>query len=145
MPVENLNLIYSLAMKRPRIAKARMAAGLFSKRGSLLSVGFNSLKTHPKAQEWHKKSGKYSQGSCLHAEMDAIIKSSDNIPEKSYMIVARAKKPEPGYPGYVMGMAMPCMACLNALSETRGIARVIFSINDPSPLSETIPYGEIRL
>lgn len=146
-----LSLMFDLASKRPRIAKARMAAGIFTKRGTLISVGFNSLKTHPKAQEWHRRANEENPnaypGSCLHAEMDAILRC-DIIPEKAFLVVARAKqpplsgcvpKPHPNAPNLIPGLALPCPACALAIRESH-ISKALFTMDEP-----LTSYGELKL
>ena len=78
--------------------------------------GYNKRKTHP----WLKKY-KYKEWSCVHAELDALLKAHRNADvEGSSLYVARLMRDNK------WGMAKPCEGCMGVIVEL-GIKEVFYS------------------
>jgi len=115
-----LDTLFDLASRRPQVFRARVAACLVDKRGRVISVGFNSHKTHPLAKRFKPLSGH------LHAEMDAILKARrEGFDDwsRATLYVARARKVGVSGP-FAMALAKPCPGCRDML-KVFGITRVI--------------------
>lgn len=86
----------------------------------MLSVGYNSLTTHPMQARWAAKAGQPLR-ICLHAEVAAIAKAmrlgvSDFT--KCTLAVARVT------PSLSTGYAKPCLVCASLIDSLK-IKRVI--------------------
>lgn len=122
-----IKLLENEAFMNEGIANAKIAAGIVFK-GRLISIGYNSKKTHP----LQAKFGKNENAIFVHAEIDAIRKavnilSSDQL-KKCTMIVVRVKKDGS------WGLARPCVhkngqGCQNAI-YTFGIKEVVYSTGE---------------
>lgn len=83
-------------------------ARCYSKKGTLISVGFNSYtKTHP-LQAWYAKLAGFHKKEFLHAEIDAILRAK-NIKIHSIRIERYSKD---GHPR----PAAPCAICRLAIA-----------------------------
>jgi deoxycytidylate deaminase len=80
----------------------------------IVSRGFNSSKTHPLADRRYDYS-------CLHAELDAIIKARGPV-RNSSMAIVRVNNS-----GKLMN-SKPCSYCMKLLKE-KGIRYLTYSIN----------------
>jgi deoxycytidylate deaminase len=122
-----ITLLFELASKSERIAKARIAAAL-TIRKRVIAVGTNSLKTHP----FQKKYSSNDDSICIHAENNVIMKALRVVSvedlEKATIYVARAKKVGPGGK-FIYGNAMPCAGCQKAIAAF-GIKNVIYTTDE---------------
>lgn len=119
-----INLLFEIACKSERVAKAQIAAAL-TIRKKVISVGTNSLKTHP----FQKKFSSNDDSICIHAENNVIMKALKTISveeiSKATIYVARAKKNGVGGK-YIFGSAKPCVGCQKAIA-TFGIKNVFYT------------------
>lgn len=77
------------------------------RQGSILGIGFNSMKTHPKSTTPHRR---------IHAELKALLNAQDDVSGADIYVV-RLIKPM----GF--GVSFPCPSC-EALLIDSGIRRV---------------------
>ena len=116
-----------LAINNPM--KMKLAACLVI-RNEVISVGFNSEKSHP----MQKRFGKNSESIFKHAEVDAILGALRHIDsdllKRSTLYVFRVKKKNKGDMTLVDGMAEPCSGCKKAI-EHFGIKKVVYSTDRP--------------
>lgn len=105
--------------------KMKLAACLVI-RNEIISVGFNSDKSHP----LQKRFSKNSDAIFKHAEVDCIIKALKIVEEDDLkdanLYVYRVKKLSKGDAHWVSGMAEPCPGCQKAI-EHFGIKRTVYS------------------
>jgi deoxycytidylate deaminase len=94
----------------------KVGAAIYSKRGKLLTVGWNKQKTHVKQAKWAFEVGQPLR-QFLHAEIDALIKIRNEEPY-SIVIVRLTKKG--------LAMAKPCAICWRAISDT-GIEKIYWT------------------
>lgn len=106
--------------------KMKLAACLVI-RNEIISVGFNSDKSHP----LQKRFAKNIDAIFKHAEVDCIIKALKVVDEDDLkdatLYVYRVKKMNKGDTHWVSGLAEPCPGCAKAI-EHFGIKRTVFSI-----------------
>ena len=105
--------------------KMKLAACLVI-RNEIISVGFNSDKSHP----LQKRFSKNNEAIFKHAEVDCIIKALKIVDEEDLkdatLYVHRVKKQNKGDANWVTGMAEPCPGCVKAI-EHFGIKRTVYS------------------
>lgn len=105
-----------------------MAAAIINKKGKIISIGSNHMKSHP-FQE--KMSQNYSSEKMfLHAETDALLKAKLNVPEDAAVCVVRMGKSG-------MRLARPCPICMQMLKGV-GINNLFYSDNDGNIVYEEI-------
>lgn len=100
---------FDLAIRAARHSehpKYRVGA-VVERRGHILGVGFNSMKTHPKSNTYFRR---------IHAELKAVLNAQEDVTGAD-IYVARLIRP------VGMGCAYPCPACEAMLIES-GIRRV---------------------
>lgn len=116
-----------LAINNPM--KMKLAACLVI-RNEVISVGYNSDKSHP----MQKRFGKNSESIFKHAEVDAIVGALKHIDEdllkRSTLYVFRVKRKNKGDLTWVDGLAEPCPGCKRAI-EHFGIKKVLYSTDSP--------------
>lgn len=96
---------------------AKIGAAIFRK-GELISVGFNSYKTHT---IFNDISNPYKTSTfVLHAEMAAILKARRDLSGCDIYVYREYKKDGS------MAMSRPCIACYTALKEA-GIKYIYFT------------------
>lgn len=120
-----LDELFTLAQDVEPIKTSRLAACIVHKR-SIISYGFNQLKTHPfQAQYTRHENAIY-----LHAETDAIKNALKRIPSaelsKTMLFVVRAKL-EKGK--WVYGLSKPCEGCMKAVA-TFDIKDVVYTTDE---------------
>ena len=99
--------------------KFRMGAVIIQN-GDILSTGVNSSKTHPLQMKYNKYRNIKINNHCVHAEMNAIVKTSNkNLLKGAIIYISRLK--ENG-----VGMSRPCKACMEALKDF-GIRDICYS------------------
>lgn len=108
--------------------KMKLAACLVI-RNEIISVGFNSDKSHP----LQKRFAKNNDAIFKHAEVDCIIKALKIVDEDDLkdaaLYVYRVKKQNKGDSNWVSGLAEPCPGCKKAI-EHFGIKRTVFSLEE---------------
>lgn len=77
------------------------------RKGNILGVGFNSMKTHPKSHTHHQR---------IHAELKAILNAQDDVSGADIYVVRLTK--EGG-----LACAIPCPSC-EALIIDSGIRNI---------------------
>lgn len=117
-----------LAINNKNNIKMKLAASLVI-RNEVISIGFNSDKSHP----LQAKFGKNSEAIFKHAEVDCIINALKHVDEddlkKATLYVYRVKRAEKGHKDWTDGISKPCKGCSNAI-EHFGIKKVIYSTED---------------
>jgi deoxycytidylate deaminase len=120
-----LKLLKTIAEGVEPVKTARIAAAVLY-RGTPVSFGFNSMKSHPMAAKF----GKHPEAIYLHAEVDAIIKArkklTDDELKKSVLLVARAKYDD-GCKTSRFGICKPCSGCQRCIEEV-GLRKVVYTL-----------------
>lgn len=119
-----LNKAYQLAQQNPYAVRAKLSAILADRR-AVLSIGFNSNKTHPRMKpSW----GEFPN--CLHAEGDAIFSADrrgiNTIGTTLY--IARAKRTSSTNRAFILGLAKPCERCAELISAAK-IKQIYYTTN----------------
>ncbi len=95
-------------------------------RNKIISIGINSMKSHPMAAKY----GKNEHAVYLHAEVAAIKNALREIDvddfSKCDIYITRVKKEAPFTKKFVWGLAKPCVGCERAIAEF-GFKRVIYT------------------
>lgn len=108
--------------------KTKLAACLVL-RNEIISVGYNSDKSHP----MQKRFGKNAESIFKHAEIDCIVNALKHTNaeelQRATLYVFRVKKKNKGDINWVDGIAEPCCGCSKAI-EHFGIKRTIFSTDE---------------
>lgn len=122
-----LHTLAKVAAANPN-PQEKMAAAIVQ-RNRIISVGINSMKTHP----LQAKYGKNKHAVFLHAEIAAIKNALREIEVDDFakcdIYIARIKKERPFTKKYVWGLAKPCCGCERAIAEF-GIKRVIYTCDN---------------
>lgn len=100
---------------------------LVVKKNRVLSIGYNSSKTHPIMD---------TRMQMIHAECDAILRCPEAVVDGAEVIVARIK------PSGKPGLARPCEVCEKILKRF-GVRRVFYTTNSEDPDNPEIE--EMRL
>ena len=110
----------------------RLAASIV-RGGSVLSVGFNSLKLNRFIENSLVQANMHGMHHLgTHAEVDAVLKIRAKVDLTGTKIfVARVR------PGGELGMAKPCRLCQHILGRY-GVVRAVYSIDDRT-------YGVMRI
>lgn len=105
--------------------KTKLAACLVI-RNEVISVGYNSDKSHP----LQKRFGKNSESIFKHAEIDCIVNALRHVDEEDLkfatLYVYRVKRKSKGDNNWIDGMAEPCPGCQKAI-EHFGIKKTVYS------------------
>ena len=108
--------------------REKLAAAIVC-RNKIISVGMNSMKSHPMAAKY----GKNEHAVYLHAEVSAIKNALREIDVDDFakcdIYITRVKKEAPFTKKYVWGLAKPCAGCERAIAEF-GLKRVIYTCDD---------------
>lgn len=111
--------------RRPMSSGARVAASIIYK-NKIISVGTNSLKSHP----FQKKFASGEHAIYLHAETDAIRLALRYLTEaelaKATLYVCRVKHENGAATPLVWGLSKPCIGCQRAIA-TFNISKVVYS------------------
>lgn len=114
--------------------RAKLAASLVI-RNEIISVGFNSYKTHP----LQKRFSKNIEAIFKHAEVDCIINALRYVEpeelEKATLYVYRVKKLEKDHKEWVDGISEPCCGCKAAINHFK-IRKVVYSTEEYKNFSE---------
>lgn len=121
-----LNTLAKIAAANPTPAEKFAAA--IVRNNTIISVGMNSMKSHPLQAKYAKN----PHAVFLHAEIDAIKNAlrEINVDEfyKTDLYICRVKKEKPFTKKYISGLAKPCCGCERAIIAF-GIKRVIYTTN----------------
>lgn len=116
------------AIDGERAYNTKIAAGIAIK-GTLISLGRNSRRTHPFAARFQK----HEEAIYLHAETAAIANALNHVHKdelrRATLYVHRVKHPSARTAEYCDGLAKPCPGCMGAISAF-GIRKVIYSTNE---------------
>lgn len=122
-----IDTLFQVAAANPHNAE-KMAAAIVH-RNKIISVGINSMKSHPMAAKF----GKNEHAIFLHAEVAAIKNALREVDvddlSKCDIYIARVKKEKPFTKKYVSGLAKPCPGCERAIAEF-GLKRVVYTCDD---------------
>ena len=122
-----LHTLSKVAAANPNPQEKLAAAIVY--RNRIISVGLNSMKSHPMAAKY----GKNKDAIYLHAEVAAIKNALREIPvddfSKCDIYITRVKKEKPFTKKFVWGLAKPCAGCERAIAEF-GLKRVIYTCDD---------------
>lgn len=92
-------------------------------RKTIISSGFNQMKTHPLQKERNKRREVHKHNcSAVHAEVSALSKVR-NVPQGSILYVSRKTL------GGDSGMCRPCPACMSVIRES-GINTIVYTTPD---------------
>jgi len=122
-----LHTLAKVAAANPNPQEKLAAAIVY--RNRIISVGLNSMKSHPMAAKY----GKNQHAIFLHAEVAAIKNALREIGvddfSKCDIYITRVKKEKPFTKKFVWGLAKPCAGCERAIAEF-GLKRVIYTCDD---------------
>ena len=122
-----LHTLTKVAAANPHNAEKFAAAIVF--RNRIVSVGMNSMKSHPMAAKY----GKNKHAIFLHAEIAAIKNALREVEvdhlTKCDLYIVRVKKEQPFTNKFVWGLAKPCPGCERAIAEF-GLKRVIYTCDE---------------
>lgn len=126
----NLGILHTLAkVAAANPAQREKLAAAIVCRNKIISVGMNSMKSHPMAAKY----GKNEHAVYLHAEVSAIKNALREIDVDDFakcdIYITRVKKEAPFTKKYVWGLAKPCAGCERAIAEF-GLKRVIYTCDD---------------
>jgi deoxycytidylate deaminase len=127
--VKFARIAFRLALESDTDIKHHKLCALVVNRNRVISVGYNSRKTHPAARN--------TKMSMIHAEQDAILRASDVDLMGADIYVARARRS--GLPG----LAKPCPVC-DEFIRRKGIRRVIYTTNSSDTEFPKIRVEKIR-
>ena len=117
-------------------SRAKVGCAVMDK-NKVLSVGFNTTKTHPQQKHYNQlrifRDDVSSTPAQLHAEMAAVIQLQDADIDwsRADVYVYRIRKDRP------YGMARPCPACMGVLRDL-GVRRVYYT-SDVGVVREEVP------
>lgn len=114
--------------------RAKLAASLVI-RNEIISVGYNSYKTHP----LQKRFSKNIEAIFKHAEVDCIINALRYVDyddfSKSTLYVYRVKKLTKDHVDWSDGYSEPCCGCKQAIDHFK-IKKVVFSTEEDNSFVE---------
>lgn len=122
-----LHTLAKIAEANPHNAEKMASAIVY--RNRIISVGMNSMKSHPLQAKYAKN----EHAIFLHSEIAAIKNALREVDvddlSKCEIYVARVKKEKPFTKKYVLGLAKPCPGCERAIAEF-GLKRVVYTCDD---------------
>lgn len=108
--------------------KVKLAASLVYQ-NEIISVGYNSLKTHP----MQKRFSKNIEAIFKHAEVDCIINALRHVDpsdlERATLYVYRVKKLTKDHNYWSDGYAEPCCGCKQAINHFK-LRKVVYSTDE---------------
>ena len=108
--------------------RAKLAASLVI-RNEIISIGYNSYKTHP----LQKRFSKNIEAIFKHAEVDCIINAlrhvDSNDLERATLYVYRVKKLSKDHIEWSDGYSEPCCGCKQAIEHFK-IKKVVYSTDE---------------
>lgn len=128
--------IYDWAKRNQKVGAGKMAAAVFRNGDSNpISIGLNSLKTHPLQAKFANSPHRIY----LHAETEAISRAvrllGDDL-EGCSLYVARSKQPDCP----VRGIAKPCSGCISCASHF-GIDVIYYTLDKDEAIGEIALNG----
>ena len=122
-----LHTLAKVAAANPGLREKFAAAVVY--RNRIISIGMNSMKSHPMAAKY----GKNEHAIFLHAEVAAIKNALREINvddfSKCDIYITRVKKEKPFTKKFVWGLAKPCPGCERAIAEF-GFRRTIYTCDN---------------
>ena len=122
-----LHTLAKVAAANPNDREKFAAAVVY--RNRIISIGMNSMKSHPMAAKY----GKNEHAIFLHAEVAAIKNALREINvddfSKCDIYITRVKKEKPFTKKFVWGLAKPCPGCERAIAEF-GFRRTIYTCDN---------------
>lgn len=122
-----LHTLAKVAAANPNPQEKFAAAVVY--RNKIVSVGMNSMKSHPMAAKY----GKNEHAIFLHAEVAAIKNALREIDvddfSKCDIYITRVKKEKPFTKKFVWGLSKPCPGCERAIAEF-GLKRTIYTCDN---------------
>lgn len=119
-----LHTLTKVAIANPNPSEKLAAAIVY--RNKIISIGINSMKSHP----LQAKYGKNEHAIFLHAEIAAIKNAlrETSVEELSRceIYIARIKKPSQFSLEYGWGLAKPCEGCARAIAEF-GLKKTVYT------------------
>lgn len=117
--------------------RAKLAASIVI-RNEIISVGYNSYKTHP----LQKRFSKNIEAIFKHAEVDSIIRALRHVDaeelSKATLYVYRVKKLSKDHIDWSDGYAEPCCGCKQAIVNFN-IKKVVYSTDEDFSFVEKKP------
>lgn len=108
--------------------KVKLAASLVFQ-NEIISVGYNSLKTHP----MQKRFSKNIEAIFKHAEVDCIVNALRHVDpadlERATLYVYRVKKLTKDHTYWSDGYSEPCSGCKQAINHFK-IKKVVYSTDE---------------
>jgi tRNA(Arg) A34 adenosine deaminase TadA len=122
-----LHTLTKVAAANPGLREKFAAAVVY--RNRIVSIGMNSMKSHPMQAKYSKN----EHAIFLHAEVAAIKNALREIDvddlSKCELYIARVKKEKPFSNKFVWGLSKPCPGCARAIAEF-GLKRTIYTCDD---------------
>ena len=122
-----LHTLAKVAAANPGLREKFAAAVVY--RNRIVSIGINSMKSHPMQAKFSKN----EHAIFLHAEVAAIKNALREIDvddfSKCDIYITRVKKEAPFTKKFVWGLAKPCIGCERAIAEF-GLKRTIYTCDD---------------
>ena len=116
--------------------KVKLAASLVFQ-NEIISVGYNSLKTHP----MQKRFSKNIEAIFKHAEVDCIVNALRYVDpadlERTTLYVYRVKKLTKDHEYWSDGYSEPCSGCKQAINHFK-IKKVVYSTDEDYVYEELI-------
>ena len=116
------------------LSRAKLAASLVL-RNEIISIGYNSYKTHP----LQKRFSKNIEAIFKHAEVDCIINALRHVDsadlERATLYVYRVKKLTKDHDYWSDGYSEPCCGCKQAISHFK-IKKVLYSTDEDNSFVE---------
>jgi len=123
-----VDTLFNLAINNEGINNRFKLSSAIIRKNKIVSVGLNSIKTHPLQAKFQKNRHSIH----LHAEIDAIKNALKNITvedlAKCDLYVVRVKRESSNSKKWIFGNAFPCCGCMRAI-ETFDCNRVFYSTN----------------
>ena len=122
-----LHTLAKIAAANPNPQEKFAAAIVY--RNRIISVGMNSMKSHPLQAKYRKN----PHAVFLHAEIAAIKNALREVEvddlAKCDIYIARVKRPNQFTKKYVFGLSKPCCGCQRAIAEF-GLKRTIYTTDE---------------
>lgn len=122
-----LHMLAKVAAANPNNQEKFAAAVVY--RNRIISIGMNSMKSHPLQAKYSKN----EHAIFLHAEVAAIKNALREMDvddlSKCDLYITRVKKEKPFSNKFVWGLSKPCAGCARAIAEF-GLKRTIYTRDD---------------
>jgi tRNA(Arg) A34 adenosine deaminase TadA len=122
-----LHTLEKIAAANPNPTEKFAAAVVWNNK--IISIGMNSMKSHPLQAKYSKN----EHAIFLHSEIDAIKNALREIDvddfSKCDLYITRVKKEKPFTKKFVWGLAKPCAGCERAIAAF-GLKRTIYTCDE---------------